>query len=237
MTQPCPRCGNTNDDAAKFCTTCGNPLDQMIVQPVTSATPQLVLMSPTAPPGPDNAFRLMVIAVVAIIVILAALSFLQASGIVRTFPFLSPAVTPRITPVAISSVTTDTSLPETTPARQITPAVAAITGTPVTSPPPTKAVVCPSDRRTCDNKCTDIMTDQNNCGACGVPCGSSQTCLQGICLAGCTDEETSCPNGCHNLSYDAQNCGACGNSCPVGLACNKSVCAPTLATTIPTYSG
>jgi hypothetical protein len=81
------------------------------------------------------------------------------------------------------------------------------------------------------------LTDPSNCGTCGIPCSSSQTCVQGICMAGCTSDETSCTDGCHDLMYDAQNCGACGNSCPIGLACNKSVCAPTLATAIPTYSG
>ena len=237
MVQLCPRCGNTNDDAVKFCTNCGNPLDPRVVQSVRSATPSPGLVLPVAPPGSKKSFRIITIAVVAIIVILAALYFLQASGIVRTFPFLIPAVTPRITPVATSYVTIATPLPETTPTMVITTGIATITGTPITSPAPTKAVVCPSDRRACDNSCTDIMTDQSNCGACGVPCSSSQTCVQGICMVGCTDDETSCTDGCHDLMYDAQNCGACGNSCPVGLACNKSVCAPTLATAIPTYSG
>jgi hypothetical protein len=237
MRQLCPRCGNTNDDAVKFCTNCGNPLDQMVVRPVTSATQSPVLVSPPAPPGPNYAFRIIAFAVVTVIVILTVLYFLQASGIVRAFPFFSQAVTPRITPVATSYVTIDTPLPQTTPALAITTVITTITGTPVTTPAPTKSVVCPYDRRVCDNHCTDIMTDQSNCGACGVPCGYPQTCLQGICMAGCTNEETSCPDGCHDLSYDAQNCGACGNSCPIGLDCNKSVCAPTLATTIPTYSG
>jgi hypothetical protein len=237
MTQICPHCGNLNDDAVKFCMNCGNPMVPPVVPPGTNVTPPPGRVLPAAPPGPNNVFRIMAIAAVAIIVILAALYFLHASGIVRIFRVSAPAVTPRLTPVATSSVTTATPLPETTPAMLIPTVITSITGTPVTSPNPTKAVLCPYDRRACDNNCTDIMTDRSNCGACGVPCGSSQICQQGICMARCTDEETSCPGGCHNLSYDAQNCGACGNACPGGLACNKSVCAPTLATTIPTYTG
>jgi hypothetical protein len=109
--------------------------------------------------------------------------------------------------------------------------------TPVPRPTTTKSVVCPSDRRACGANCTDIMTDDNNCGACGVSCSSEKTCQQGVCLARCRYDETGCADGCHNLSYDSQNCGTCGNICPVGLACNRSICAPPLTTVIPTYIG
>ena len=237
MTRICPRCGDQNNDGVNFCTSCGNPLATTAFQPETSATPPQGTMSPAAPPGPKSTFKIIVLAAVAIIVIVTVLFLLQAFGIVRIFPFLSPTGTPRITPVATSYVMVDTPLPETTPFIGITTAVITLMKSPYAYPIPTKAVVCPSDRRACGANCTDIMTDSSNCGTCGTPCSSSQICQQGICLTRCTSGESSCSDGCRDLSYDPQNCGACGNSCPVGLACNKSVCAPTLVTTIPTYAG
>lgn len=237
MTRICPRCGNQNNDGVNFCTSCGNPLALPAFQSETIVTPSRGTMSPAASPGPKSTLKIIALAAVAIIVIVTALYLLQAAGIVRIFPFLSPIGTPRITPVVTSYVIVDTLLPETTLSIGIITVVTTVTGSPVTSPIPTKAVVCPSDRRACSANCTDIMTDSSNCGACGIPCSSSQICQQGICLTRCTSGETSCSDGCRDLLYDAQNCGTCGNSCPVGLACNKSVCAPTLVTTIPTYAG
>jgi hypothetical protein len=108
---------------------------------------------------------------------------------------------------------------------------------PGTSPTPTKAVSCPSDRRACGTNCTDLMTDRDNCGDCDVSCFPGQICQTGRCLGECSFGESSCFDGCYNLSYDAQNCGTCGNTCPFGLVCNRSVCSPPVTTVIPTYSG
>jgi hypothetical protein len=218
MTQICPQCGNQNGDDTKFCTSCGS-----------------ALVASTGNPAASGIFVGAVI--VAIIAIIAALVFLQVSGTYRIFP-AAPVVTPQITPAVTSYVVVETPSPEPTSVQMENLSFnTTITETPVPRPAATKSVVCPSDRRACGTNCTDVMTDNNNCGACGVPCGSQKTCQQGICLARCSNYETGCPDGCHDLSYDSQNCGTCGNICPFGLACNKSICAPPVTTAIPTYIG
>jgi hypothetical protein len=223
MTRICPRCGNQNDDAVRFCTSCGDPLVLQTIHPATTEIPATDQISTVIPPGQTSTLRSITIAVVAVIVILAALYFLQVSGTIRIFPFAAPAVTPQVTPAVTSYVTVDTPLPDTI--------------IPVTVITPDITMVTKSDRRACGADCYNIMTDSDNCGDCGVSCNPGLTCQMGHCMPKCSFGTVSCFDGCHNLSYDSQNCGACGNSCPVGLACNQSVCSPPLKTAIPTYVG
>jgi hypothetical protein len=219
MTRICSQCGNQNGDETKFCTSCGN-----------------ALVPPTGKPAGSGI--VIGAAIVAVIAIIATLVFLQVSGTIRILPAAEPAGTPQITPYGTSYIVVETPSAEPTAVRMgnlsfTTP----VADTPVTRPTTPKPVVCPSDRRACGTNCTDVMTDVNNCGACGVSCGSTKSCQQGVCLVRCSYYETGCPDGCHNLSYDSQNCGTCGNICPFGLACNNSVCAPPVTTVIPTYIG
>mgnify|MGYP001216225524 CR=1 FL=1 len=217
MTRICPQCSNQNGDDTKFCTSCGSALVPSTGKPAGSG-----ISVGTA--------------IVVIIAIIAALVFLQVSGMFRIFP-AEPEVTPPVTPVVTSYIVVETPSPEPPALRMDNLSInITVAETPVTHPT-TKSVVCPSDRRACDTNCTDVMNDDNNCGACGVSCGSSKICQQGICQARCSYFETGCPDGCHDLSYDSQNCGTCGNICPVGLACNRSICGPPLTTAIPTYIG
>jgi hypothetical protein len=184
--------------------------------------------------------KVIAMAIIAIIVITAALVFLQTSGTVRIFPNTAPEVTPHGTPVSAVTSSIVVVTPEPEPTRAILENQTLNTTIPATllsSPTPTKAVVCPSDQRVCDAFCRDLMTDEDNCGGCGISCGPDEICQTGLCVAKCDTGKTSCPDGCHDLFYDSQNCGTCGNSCPVGLTCNKSVCAPALTTAIPTYIG
>lgn len=234
MTRICPRCGNQNDNAVRFCTSCGDPLVPENGQTATDEILPIDRVSPVLSPGKTSILRTITIAVVAVIVILAALYFLQVSGTIRIFPFAAPAVTIQVTPAVTSYVTVDTLMPDTTiPVTINTPDITIVTK----SPTITKAVACPSDRRVCGADCYDIMMDPDNCGDCGVSCNAGLTCQMGHCTMKCFIGEVSCFDGCHNLSYDSQNCGTCGNSCPVGLACNQSVCSPPLKTVIPTYVG
>jgi hypothetical protein len=57
--------------------------------------------------------------------------------------------------------------------------------------------------------CTDLLSDSNNCGACGRPCTSGRTC----CNAYCAD-----------LTTDDLNCGACGFLCDSLSCCAASYC-------------
>jgi hypothetical protein len=238
MSQTCPQCGNPNGDEVKFCTTCGNHLVSQPDQSGLPAIPQAGAAAAGPPPDHGRMPKILVVAVIAIIVIIAALGILQISGTFRIFPSAAPAVmypatlTPEVSPVIPAA----TPVPTTTPAEKITP-VTTTPDLPGTSPTPTKAVSCPSDRRACGANCTDLMTDRDNCGDCDVSCFPGQICQMGRCTGECSFGESSCFNGCYNLSYDAQNCGTCGNTCPFGLVCNRSVCTPPVTTVIPTYSG
>jgi hypothetical protein len=175
-------------------------------------------------------------AVFVIILIVIALYLLQSFGIVKILPSASPAVTSPSLPVPVVTTPAGTELPTEIPTE--TPElIPATSDTPAGTPAPSKATVCPSDRRACGFTCADVMTDSNHCGDCDVTCFSGQICQMGHCQNECNFGEISCFDGCHNLSVDANNCGTCGNTCPFGLICNRSVCSPTVTTVVPTYLG
>ncbi len=83
---------------------------------------------------------------------------------------------------------------------------------------------------------TGIVSNRDNCGACGNTCtnshGSTQctagTC-QPTCNAGYDDCDSNADNGCEtNIAGDANNCGACGNQCNLANAtamCTNGGCA------------
>jgi hypothetical protein len=239
MSRICPQCGNVNNDTIKFCTTCGKSLDI----PSDHSGPSGILQpgSPAAGPLPDpNRMLKIAGAGVAVIAIIAVFLIIAGPGIAGILPSSTPPVTsPAVTtPAVVTYPVTDTPSPGLTTVPTEPPSLSVtVNKTSTPGPTPTGPVTCPSDRRACGFNCTDIMTDVENCGACGRPCDPSQTCQQGTCLVRCAWGTSSCFDGCHDLAYDSQNCGTCGNICPVGLACNKSVCSPPLTTVIPTYIG
>lgn|GEM_PF-4536499 len=85
----------------------------------------------------------------------------------------------------------------------------------------------------CNGVITDIMTDPDNCGSCGVACDS------GSCVAGrCTDEsgrmgrcgplQIQCDGTCTHIMTDEENCGVCGNVClpPFSECCDGQCIQP-----------
>jgi hypothetical protein len=86
---------------------------------------------------------------------------------------------------------------------------------------------CPAGTDECDanpaTHCeTNLLSDPNDCGACGVTCGTnngtSVACVQGVCQETCAVGFANCngqaADGCEsNLSSDAANCGACHDVC------------------------
>lgn len=72
---------------------------------------------------------------------------------------------------------------------------------------------------------TSLLSDNFNCGVCGVACGRSQTCQGGACVD-CPAGQTVCSFACTNLRNDPRNCGACGNACPSFNRCVDGACAP-----------
>jgi hypothetical protein len=71
----------------------------------------------------------------------------------------------------------------------------------------------------CDESCTFLGSDVNNCGACGHICdppGPEQyvACVDGNCLYACFDSSAIlCDGMCTAVNWDQYNCGACGNVC------------------------
>jgi len=238
MSRTCPQCGNLNSDEVKFCTACGNSLVSLSDQSRLPVTQENRPAATGQSPVQSSTSKVIAGAIIATIVIIAAIVILQVSGTFRVFPTAAPAVTSPATPIpeVITTIPAETPVLTAIPADNLTPGTT-LPDLPGTSPTPTKALLCPSDRRACGANCTNLMTDRDNCGDCDVSCFPGQICQAGRCLGVCSFGESSCFDGCYNLSYDAQNCGTCGNTCPFGLVCNRSVCSPLVTTVIPTYSG
>ncbi|MDD1653126.1 MAG: hypothetical protein LUQ64_01130, partial [Methanomicrobiales archaeon] len=78
----------------------------------------------------------------------------------------------------------------------------------------TWTVTCPEGQTTCGSSCVNLDTDSNNCGTCGVQCGTGQGCQNGQCVSGCGAGTTNCNGQCVNLNSDTSSCGQCGYGCP-----------------------
>jgi len=106
---------------------------------------------------------------------------------------------------------------------------------------------CGSGYSACGQQCTQLATDDFNCGTCGHACTQGQTCSAGSCTTLCTGTDVcspggvclaSCPTGstvcdslgsgatsvCNDLQSDSLNCGTCGHPCASGEACLSGVC-------------
>jgi hypothetical protein len=81
--------------------------------------------------------------------------------------------------------------------------------------------------------CTDLMTDVQNCGACGTSC-LTMGLASPRCIAGaCQDTRCStlglafCNGDCIDMAAfanDPLNCGGCGNVCAAGEVCAAGNC-------------
>lgn len=81
---------------------------------------------------------------------------------------------------------------------------------------------CPDGKTACST-CADLMSDQKNCGACGVLCAAGATCAAGRCA--CPAGQSICGGECVDERSDASNCGGCGVACPTAVACVSGRCA------------
>lgn len=59
--------------------------------------------------------------------------------------------------------------------------------------------------------CTDLSSDNNNCGACGIVCDPESICCSGTCT---------------HVVFDRFNCGGCGIQCAEGSDCCGQKCVP-----------
>ena len=86
-----------------------------------------------------------------------------------------------------------------------------------------------SGMTSCSGTLTDTMTDNLNCGSCGMIC--SGQCVGGSCRntgpgarIECLPYEVKCNGNCTALNIDRENCGNCGNVCPGNLDCTGGTC-------------
>ncbi|MBX3188913.1 MAG: hypothetical protein KF819_17975 [Labilithrix sp.] len=65
----------------------------------------------------------------------------------------------------------------------------------------------------CQDGCEiDLLSNHDNCGACGNKCEPAQECVRGACI--CPTGTTRCGDSCVDLSNDVRNCGGCNYRCP-----------------------
>ena len=86
---------------------------------------------------------------------------------------------------------------------------------------------CPHENQlNCSGTCVDYLTDENNCGGCGIQCDTlhGQFCSEGTCLSVCPLGQTLCQGECVDTTVDPLNCGGCGHACGTNQICTNSTC-------------
>src|SRR5688572_30591859 len=80
---------------------------------------------------------------------------------------------------------------------------------------------CASGKACCNQVCKAVLSDVENCGACGAVCPGGNavpSCVGGSCQLACVTDYGNCNNsifdGCEtHLTVTEAHCGGCGNVC------------------------
>jgi len=81
---------------------------------------------------------------------------------------------------------------------------------------------CTGEESLCGASCSNLATDNGNCGACGTVCSGSTSCQSGACE--CDSGLSECSDGCVDQQTDSNNCGECGNVCAGFEQCVQGIC-------------
>lgn len=86
---------------------------------------------------------------------------------------------------------------------------------------------CTPTQACCNNVCTDITTDVNNCGGCGIVCDDGNPCtidfcINGVCFSEYAPSGTPCPDGECNGSGEC--IPICAGGCDDGNPCTIDAC-------------
>ena len=97
--------------------------------------------------------------------------------------------------------------------------------------------VCKAGRTNCDGRCRDLVTDEQNCGACGQTIPAGKICCFrrardpetdpnncGACGVSCPTLTSCCGGACVNLNLSPVHCGACNRQCAPGKSCCRGAC-------------
>ena len=88
--------------------------------------------------------------------------------------------------------------------------------------------VCRPGDAVCNGNCVGVKYNQNNCGACNVPCAlPTGLCAGGACVANCPNGTVQCNGGCippADFLTDPRNCGNCKHQCGAGQVCAAGQC-------------
>ncbi len=92
-------------------------------------------------------------------------------------------------------------------------------------------ISCRLGQTACGMTCTDLDSDESNCGMCGWACPSGRICAGGVCLPpggedGCGLGQIRCDGRCVDPETSWSNCGRCGHQCPAYYTCRESTCTP-----------
>ncbi len=99
------------------------------------------------------------------------------------------------------------------------------------------AIKCGPGTVPCQGQCTNLGTDNRNCGACGSKCDDGQGCVAGKCTSACPAGQIICSGTCVDLKTDTQNCGVCSTVCKINEVCAAGKCSANCGASLTEFSG